>query len=226
MSKYGVNEIFCSVQGEGFHLGRLAIFIRFSGCNLGHGSNVVESGDICKFCDTDFQAYTSMTFDEIIEAVQKESTAARLGSTFSIILTGGEPFLQVDSDFIFALRSKFPYATLHVETNGTVGRHLERVLLEHASWFWVSVSPKLGSEIAWRIASEVKVVVPGVVSGEGWTYSALRDLRRLIRARYYWLMPQACCDGQIRTDILGNYTECLVDGWRLGVQAHKVWRMR
>ena len=81
---YRVNEIFASLQGEGYWTGRAAVFVRFSGCNLR-----------CPFCDTDFRQYESLTREEILRRVQEASSGCRF-----VILTGGEPTLQVDRELV------------------------------------------------------------------------------------------------------------------------------
>lgn len=114
--KYRVNEIFYSLQGEGRNTGRAAVFIRFSGCNLR-----------CPFCDTDFSSYTEMSGDDIIEAIQPWKYCG------FVVLTGGEPSLQVDDALVDALhREGFSVA---METNGT---HPVPESID-----WVTVSPKV-----------------------------------------------------------------------------------
>lgn len=130
-----VNEIFYSIQGEGYHTGTPATFIRFSGCNLK-----------CPFCDTDFKEYVDMTEDEIInEVVKYQSTL--------VVITGGEPALQLTTSLIDKLHDAGKYVA--VETNGT--RHIP------TNVDWVTVSPKqmyvgnVGCPLITE-ASEVKVV--------------------------------------------------------------------
>lgn len=226
MREFRVVEIFCSPQGEGQHIGRRAVFVRFGGCNLGRGAGLARPEDVCQFCDTDFSTAVGMSFSDIVMAVEQESGGPRSDVVLPIILTGGEPLLQVDEEFIMGLHQEFPKSTVHVETNGTVGAALEKVLALHADWFWVTVSPKLGSKVVWRYASEVKVVVPGVVTGSGWTCDALQELRGVVRSRHYWIVPQATMDGEPMVEELTRYTECLARGWRFGVQGHKVWKLK
>ena len=111
---FRINEIFYSLQGEGFNTGRAAVFIRFAGCNLR-----------CPFCDTEFDSYSEMTSSEIVEAIRQYP--ARFA-----VLTGGEPTLQVDEDFV-ALLHDHGY-TVAMESNGTrpAPRNLD----------WLTVSPK------------------------------------------------------------------------------------
>ena len=123
---YRINEIFYSLQGEGFHSGTPAVFVRFSGCNLA-----------CPFCDTDFSAYEEMTARQIaerVEALLPEETLS-LRSPI-IVLTGGEPALQVDRELLIGLHTLLSLP-IHIETNGTLP------LPEEIDW--VTCSPKEGS---------------------------------------------------------------------------------
>lgn len=134
---YKVNEIFYSLQGEGYHTGRPAVFIRFSGCNLR-----------CPFCDTDFAAYTEMSAEQIV------AEAVRLFPVENerfCVLTGGEPSLQADEQLVRLLHAERFYIAM--ETNGTreVPSQIE----------WVACSPKENSKVTLDFASEVKVVYTG-----------------------------------------------------------------
>lgn len=129
---YRVNEIFYSLQGEGYHTGTPAVFLRFSGCNLR-----------CPFCDTDFSYSEPMTLPRIMEAVT--AFPAR-----HIVLTGGEPLLQADHHLLSALKEAGFY--IQTETNGTVPAP---DLID-----WVTCSPKLPESKAGR-ADELKIVFQG-----------------------------------------------------------------
>ena len=128
-----INEIFYSLQGEGYHTGTPAVFVRFSGCNL-----------ICSFCDTQHEEGTLMTDDEIIAEVSKYPAA-------TVILTGGEPSLWIDDALVDRLHEAGKYVC--IETNGT--RPLP------ASIDWVTCSPKQGARLAITRMDEVKVVYEG-----------------------------------------------------------------
>ena len=130
---YRINEIFYSLQGEGVHTGRPAVFVRFSGCNLR-----------CPWCDTDFAAYREMTADDILAAM------AGYPARFAV-LTGGEPSLQIDEPLLQALHKAG--WTIAIETNGT------RALPQGIDW--LTASPKEGSRLALDRADEVKVVYTG-----------------------------------------------------------------
>ena len=137
---YRINEIFYSLQGEGRHTGRAAVFVRFSGCNLR-----------CPFCDTDFSLARPMTADEIIAA-----TAGWRHCGF-VVLTGGEPSLQVDTELVDKLHEAGFYVAM--ETNGT------HAIADGVDW--VTLSPK-GSfadhplTLAIHQANEVKVIFDGI----------------------------------------------------------------
>ncbi len=132
MKTYKVNEIFYSLQGEGFYTGTPAVFLRFSGCNRA-----------CEFCDTDFAAFTAMTAAEIVEAVKGFPTR-------HIVATGGEPTLQLDSDLLRALKAEHFY--VQIETNGS---HPVPPEVD-----WVTCSPKDAPWEIDRI-DELKVVYQG-----------------------------------------------------------------
>ena len=128
-----INEIFYSLQGEGFHTGTPAVFIRFSGCNLK-----------CSFCDTQHESGTLLSDEEILQEVKKYPADM-------VILTGGEPSLWIDEALIHALHTIGKYVC--IETNGT--RPLP------ANIDWVTCSPKEGGEVVLSRMDEVKVVYQG-----------------------------------------------------------------
>lgn len=128
-----INEIFYSLQGEGFHTGTPAIFIRFSGCNLK-----------CHFCDTQHESGTMMTDENILYEVNKYPTRF-------VILTGGEPSLWIDETFINRLHDSGKY--ICIETNGT---HPLPLGID-----WVTCSPKEGGQVVLDKIDEIKVVYEG-----------------------------------------------------------------
>lgn len=136
---YPINEIFYSLQGEGYHCGQAAIFIRFSGCNLR-----------CPFCDTHHETSSPYTLDDILEATEEYPDGA------IVVLTGGEPSLYVDDKLIKGLHEKGRYIT--IETNGTNPLP--------AGIDWVTWSPKIGmapgaERCGLKSADEIKVVNVG-----------------------------------------------------------------
>ena len=154
---YIVKELFPTLQGEGAHAGRAAVFCRFAGCNLWSGREEDRATAICQFCDTDFvgsdgfgggKFETAATLADAIE-LSWRSTLAGPQQRY-VVFTGGEPLLQLDDELINALHHKgFEVA---IETNGTlkVPKGID----------WVCVSPKAGSELIVLQADELKLVIP------------------------------------------------------------------
>ena len=132
---YRINEIFYSLQGEGYHTGTPAVFIRFSGCNLR-----------CRWCDTNFARFTMMSIEQIVEECKK------LQENCMLLLTGGEPALHADEALINALREA-GYTRIAIETNGT--RPLPKGI------DWVTCSPKEGTRVVLQEADELKIVYTG-----------------------------------------------------------------
>lgn len=134
MKLYPINEIFYSLQGEGFYVGTPSLFIRFSGCNLR-----------CPFCDTEHQQHTNLTTTQILDAVAGCAAS-------HVVLTGGEPSLFVDEAFIHQLHSLRKYVT--IETNGT---HKLPFNID-----WITLSPKdgfvEGADVIIKKCNELKVV--------------------------------------------------------------------
>ena len=150
---YAVKEIFLTLQGEGVHAGRRAVFLRFSGCNLWSGREADRATAICQFCDTDFVGtngenggrYDADTLAAKVAALWGDGTANRY-----VVITGGEPMLQVDDAIVDALHAAgFQIA---IESNGTIS--------VHPGIDWVCISPKAGSEVIQRVGDELKLVWP------------------------------------------------------------------
>ena len=157
---YRIHEIFYSLQGEGFHTGRPAVFVRFAGCNLR-----------CPFCDTDFSTRQTMTCEDIVRQALSLVPSSLPDGRFLLVLTGGEPALQVDDTLIDALHKAGFY--IAIETNGT------RTL--PAAIDWITCSPK-DAPVVLTQADELKVVFRG------------QDVERLyqaVKAQHYFLQP---CD--------------------------------
>ena len=188
---YRVNEVFYSLQGEGFYTGRPAVFVRMSGCNLR-----------CAFCDTDFAQYKEMTSAEIVAAACAlvPQTAGML-----VVLTGGEPALQVDEALTDSLhRAGFEVA---IETNGT--RPLP------AGIDWVTCSPKEGAALRIDRADELKVVYTG---------QDVEAIYKVIDARHHWLQPCAEPDAARTAENIMRTVEYVRahPHWRLSLQTHKL----
>lgn len=150
---YAVKEMFLTLQGEGVRAGRRAVFLRFAGCNLWSGREQDRASATCRFCDTDFVG-TDGENGGRYEAEELALLTARLWGTGGegryIVLTGGEPMLQVDDALVDALHAQdFEIA---IETNGT--------LPAHPGIDWICVSPKAGSAVVQRSGDELKLVWP------------------------------------------------------------------
>jgi 7-carboxy-7-deazaguanine synthase len=201
---YVVKELFLTVQGEGANMGRVAVFIRFAGCNLWSGREVDRAHAVCQFCDTEFvggERYASAEIlaDAAVAAWQAGTTHSRL-----TVLTGGEPLLQVDAALIAALKQRG--FTIAVETNGTQPIP--------APIDWVCVSPKAGAPLVLDQADELKLVYPQA--------GAQPDRFEAFPARHHWLSPMDGPDRQPNTEAAAAY--CLSHPrWRLAIQAHKAW---
>jgi 7-carboxy-7-deazaguanine synthase len=151
---YSVKEIFYTLQGEGARVGRPAVFCRFSGCNLWSGREEDREAAICKFCDTDFVGTNGTLGGKFSTAQQLAEVISNLwplnrGKRY-VVLTGGEPLLQVDSALINALHDKL--FEIAVETNGSIAAP--------PGIDWLCVSPKAGADWVQRSGQELKLVFP------------------------------------------------------------------
>ena len=194
---YKINEIFHSLQGEGYYTGTPAVFVRFSGCNLR-----------CAFCDTQHQEGRMMTLKEIVEEVEKYPNAPL------VVLTGGEPSLFIDQDFVEAL--KITGKRVAIETNGT------RLLPSNLDW--VTLSPKTGfaggeeEPCVLKKCDELKVVYLG------------QDLKQYddIKADHKFLQPCFLKDEIQRQANMKACVEAVMNnpGWRLSLQIHRALGIR
>jgi len=152
---YSIKEIFYTLQGEGAHAGRPAVFCRFSGCNLWTGRESDRAGAVCQFCDTDFVGTDGegggkfKTAQELAATIDALWPAAYPASKY-VVFTGGEPLLQLDAALIAAMHAAG--FTIAIETNGT--------LPVPDGVDWICVSPKMGSTLVVTKGSEIKVVIP------------------------------------------------------------------
>jgi len=203
---YIVKEVFYTLQGEGAMAGRAAVFIRFSGCNLWSGREKDRSKAVCRFCDTDFVGGRRYDLRELVDVAA--ALWPRHGGNQWVVLTGGEPALQVDAELVHELKRRdFQVA---IETNGTV--YIPPIGLD-----WTAVSPKAGTTLRVRAAEEIKLVFPQA----GLMPSDLQS----IHAFHQWLSPM---DGpNLRENTLAAIEYCKADPeWKLTMQAHKVWGIR
>lgn len=204
---YTVKEMFLTVQGEGMNIGRPAVFIRFSGCNLWSGREADRAKAVCKFCDTQFVGGTKYAdATQLGDAAHRtwgRPLAQQYGYRFCV-LTGGEPLLQVDNALISDLHKWGFYVA--VETNGTKPAP--------AGIDWVCVSPKAGAPLVLTKADELKLVYPQI--------GADPEQFDQFPAKYHWLSPMDGPDLVENTRQAAAY--CLKHPqWRLAIQAHKTW---
>lgn len=203
MSKYRINEIFLSLQGEGRNAGRAAVFVRFSGCNLR-----------CPFCDTDFKKYDSLETSEIIERIYEACGENPLPSL--CVITGGEPSLQLDIALIDAIHDTG--MEIAVETNGT------KPLPPYVDF--VTVSPKSpfieNANVMLTEADEVKVVMT-----ENITIEEIRSFEAIKAADYY---IQPCDTGFLAPNqrIIARCVEFIKyhPNWKLSLQQQKIINVR
>jgi 7-carboxy-7-deazaguanine synthase len=151
---YSIKEIFYTLQGEGAHAGRPAVFCRFAGCNLWTGRESDRATAVCSFCDTDFvgtdgERGGKFADGAALAAVIDSLWPAGCGNKY-VVFTGGEPLLQLDGALIDAMHAVG--FTIAIETNGT--------LPVPAGVDWICVSPKMGSKLVVAKGNEIKVVIP------------------------------------------------------------------
>jgi len=152
---YAVKEIYLTLQGEGAHVGRPAVFLRFAGCNLWTGREEDRAQAVCRFCDTDFFGTDGVNGGKFATAEALADACVRLCSPESparkfVVCTGGEPLLQLDRPLLQALHARgFEVA---IETNGT--------LPVPEGVDWVCVSPKAGAPLVVTSGDELKLVYP------------------------------------------------------------------
>ncbi len=151
---YAVKEMFLTLQGEGVNAGARAVFVRFAGCNLWSGREQDRAIAVCRFCDTDFVGTDGLGGGKFADAdALAAAVADHWGEDLArrfVVLTGGEPMLQIDDAIVEALHARgFRIA---VESNGT--------LPVHPGIDWICISPKAGSDVVQRSGDELKLVWP------------------------------------------------------------------
>jgi len=206
---YFIKEIFYSVQGEGFYTGRPAVFCRFAGCNLWSGRESDRSKAICRFCDTDFVGCNGegggeyRSAEEGAHQIEKRWPERKKKSARPfVVCTGGEPLLQLDEEFISALRAKgFEIA---VETNGTI--------LPPSGIDWICVSPKAGTDLLVQSGDELKLVYPQP--------EAEPERYEHLHFGHFFLQPLDSTDLKNNTRLALEYVLSHPQ-WRLSLQMHK-----
>ena len=202
---YAVKEIFLTLQGEGMQAGRRAVFLRFAGCNLWSGRERDRATADCNFCDTDFVGTDGVNGGRYDAEALADKVAElwEQGERKLVVVTGGEPMLQLDPPLIDDLHARgFEVA---VESNGT--------LPAPAGIDWLCVSPKAGTEVVQRSGNELKLVWPqaGIDPAElsGWDFD------------HFLIQPMDCEDSAAA---LRQSIAFVMDhpGWELSLQTHKL----
>ena len=195
---FRINEIFHSLQGEGFHTGTPAVFVRFSGCNLR-----------CAFCDTQHQTGELMRTQAIIDEINQYPNAPL------VVLTGGEPSLFIDEAFVAELRIK-TCKYIAVETNGT------RPLPDNLDW--ITLSPKTGFEggdaepCVLKQCDELKVVYLGQDLSK---YNEIKATHRFLQPCYSDNESQRRANMEACVEAVMKHP-----GWRLSLQTHRILNIR
>tara|TARA_B100001029_G_scaffold79714_1_gene65349 strand:+ start:681 stop:1310 length:630 start_codon:yes stop_codon:yes gene_type:complete len=207
---YRIKEIYFTQQGEGKNTGRDFVFVRFSGCNLWSGKEKNRESAICKFCDTDFYGVNGINggiyeAKELVKMIKSLWVADT--SPISVVLTGGEPLLQLDDELVIELKKEAIY--IAVETNGT--------LKAPEGIDWICMSPKAGTEIKLKAGSEIKVVYPQK-NLEPEEFSDL-DFKN------FFIQPM---DSQeLEANVAKSIKFCMDNPkWRLSLQTHKILGIR
>jgi 7-carboxy-7-deazaguanine synthase (Cx14CxxC type) len=207
---YAVKELFLTLQGEGVHSGRRAVFLRFAGCNLWSGREEDRATAICRFCDTDFVGTDGGGGSKFADAEQLAGAvdeAWGIGKGRYVVITGGEPMLQIDDALVDRLHQRG--FEIGVESNGTIAAH--------PGIDWLCVSPKAGSDVVQRAGDELKLVWPQPGSDwqamEGWAFD------------HFLIQP-------MDSPLLVENTQSAIDfvlanpRWRLSLQTHKTLGLR
>ena len=212
---YAVKEMFLTLQGEGLQTGMRAVFLRFAGCNLWSGREEDRATADCRFCDTDFVgidgdgggrfADANALADRVL-ALWNQGLADDRGSPL-VVITGGEPMLQLDAPLVAALKARgFRIA---IETNGTIP------VIDGVDW--ICVSPKAGTNVVQRSGDELKMVWPqpglDVSDIESWDF------------RHWLVQPM---DGAAAAEARDEAIRFVLahPRWRLSLQTHKLLGLR
>ncbi len=205
--KYSVKEIYYTLQGEGYHTGRPAVFIRFSGCNLWTGHEKDRSGAICDWCDTDFVGTNGInggkfSVKEIINIINSQWKGNVLSEPY-VVCTGGEPLLQMDEALIKAIhKAGFE---IGLETNGT--------MIPPDGIDWICVSPKANADLILKNGNELKVVYPQCGMNP--------RVHEELKFDHFYIQPM---DGINQTENIKRSEKFVLDHpkWKLSLQTHKI----
>jgi 7-carboxy-7-deazaguanine synthase (Cx14CxxC type) len=204
---YTVKEIYFTLQGEGYHTGRPAVFIRFTGCNLWTGLEWDRQNAICNWCDTDFVGtdgpnggkYSAIEITNIISDLWPESQSSRP----YIVCTGGEPLLQMDNTLIETIHDAG--FEIGLETNGTI--------LPPQGIDWICVSPKSKVDFILKKGNELKIVFP---------QSGLNPRQHEnLEFDHFFIQPM---DGEKQKENIKKSEEFVFKHpqWKLSLQTHKI----
>ena len=208
---YAVKEMFLTLQGEGVQAGRRAVFVRFAGCNLWSGREEDRATAVCKFCDTDFVGTDGAGGGKFIDADALASAVEGFWGTATalryVVLTGGEPMLQIDAALIDAFHAR--HFEIGVESNGTIAAS--------PGIDWLCISPKAGSTVIQQSGDELKLVWPQQGSDPAamaeWDFD------------HFLIQPMDCVEAEsARTAAI----QFVMDNprWRLTTQTHKMLGLR
>ena len=207
---YRIKEIYFTQQGEGSNTGRDFVFVRFSGCNLWSGKEKNRKSAICQFCDTDFYGTDGInggvySANQLIEKIK--SLWVSRDDNIAVVLTGGEPLLQVNDELVAALKQEKIY--IAVETNGTLDApdHID----------WICMSPKANTEIKLKKGNEIKVIFP--------QESLDPEKFSLFDFSEFYLQPMD--SNKYQENLNATITYCQKNPkWKLSLQTHKILGIR
>ena len=207
---YRIKEIYFTQQGEGSNTGRDFVFVRFSGCNLWSGKEKNRKSAICQFCDTDFYGTDGInggvySAKQLIEKIK--SLWVSRDDNISVVLTGGEPLLQVNDELVAALKQEQIY--IAVETNGTLDApdHID----------WICMSPKANTEIKLKKGNEIKVIFP----------QESLDLEKFSLFDFSEFYLQPMDSNEYQENLNATITYCQKNPkWKLSLQTHKILGIR
>ena len=207
---YRIKEIYFTQQGEGSNTGRDFVFVRFSGCNLWSGKEKNRKSAICQFCDTDFYGTDGInggvySAKQLIEKIK--SLWVSRDDNIAVVLTGGEPLLQVNDELVAALKQEQIY--IAVETNGTLDApdHID----------WICMSPKANTEIKLKKGNEIKVIFP--------QESLDPENFSLFDFSEFYLQPMD--SNKYQENLNATITYCQKNPkWKLSLQTHKILGIR
>jgi len=207
---YRIKEIYFTQQGEGSNTGRDFVFVRFSGCNLWSGKEKNRKSAICQFCDTDFYGTDGInggvySAKQLIEKIK--SLWVSRDNNIAVVLTGGEPLLQVNDELVAALKQEQIY--IAVETNGTLDApdHID----------WICMSPKANTEIKLKKGNEIKIIFP--------QESLDPEKFSLFDFSEFYLQPMD--SNKYQENLNATITYCQNNPkWKLSLQTHKILGIR